>query len=255
MKAARSPARPAPPGSRTRSSTPAARAFGELRELVELAPVRSEHERAGVSCRHPGHGLAGGGRGPPDERPLGRRAALQGGLDRGRVAGEQHERQARSGAASGGDRRRVRRRPAAGVVDRQAVEAQMQTDALDLVAGDASGHVGEPARVAAHAHDETGLVVEGLLVAEQGHLVAHLEAPLAGAHADEPDGRRRGRGEGRPSLVAHVRAGVELGAFLGELHGEGQAGGIAALLAVGLRQELVDLQSGEGHRVTLPARR
>jgi hypothetical protein len=80
--------------------------------------------------------------------------------------------------------------PAARVLHGEAVELEAHADALHRVPAGTAGDLGELRVVAAHAHDETGLVVERLLMTEEDHLVADLEGALAGADGHKLDGRR-----------------------------------------------------------------
>ena len=82
-----------------------------------------------------------------------------------------------------------------------------------------------------------------------------VDGPLAAADRDAADRRGRGRAERGVRLVRRVRALVERLLARGQLHGEGEAGRLPALLAVGVGQELEDLETGESHGAHLCRRR
>ena len=69
-----------------------------------------------------------------------------------------------------------------------------------------------------------------------------LAHPLAHHHGADRGGR--GFGQLGARLVGHVGALVQFGLARGEVHGKRKAGGNPALLAVGLRQELENLNPG-----------
>ena len=90
------------------------------------------------------------------------------------------------------------------------------------------------------------LVNKGLFVPVEHYLAPQLEpslrADLYAAH-----GRLAGGAQNAFGFVGSVGALGDLGFLAGQLHGERQAGIGAALLAVGGREELLNLQTSESH--------
>src|SRR5512143_938520 len=102
-------------------------------------------------------------------------------------------------------------------------------------------------RVVPDRDGERRRVVEGLLVPEEDRLVAEDDLALPGSDR-HPRQRRGGGRRQRPlRLFRGGRAEIDRRLPGGDLHREGQARRLAALPAVGLRQQLVDVDRGQRH--------
>jgi len=137
------------------------------------------------------------------------------------------------------------RRVALDRLDREAIERQVHAHVVHFV-GFGGGHLRfdrVERLVVAHAHEQPRFVEEALLVAEHHRLVARFDLVAVGFERHQAHRRLRGSGELLFRFVADVGAGRKLSLFSGQLHGEGHAGGEAAFFAVGLRQQLVDLNA------------
>ena len=95
----------------------------------------------------------------------------------------------------------------------------------------------------AQLHGVQGLGDQGLLMAAQDGLAAQAQlADLEGLHR-----RRSSLGQGGQGLSRHMGALLDGEGAGGNLHGEGHAGGVAAVLAVGFRGELKDVKTFQCH--------
>ena len=120
-------------------------------------------------------------------------------------------------------------------------------DELQLPDGlDAGGEVAV-GQIVRNDHADAGRMVERLFMPKHHRFVPDLQ--LLGARADrhQPDRRGGGAFQHRLCFGRNVRALVEAGLFLGQLHRKGQAGRTAAFLAVGLGEQLEDIQCFQCH--------
>ena len=185
---------------------------------------------------------------PVEERAEGA-AVGEPGLERGRVVRDQH-------LGEVGVRLDDRDRPAerdgvARVVrDRDPVQQEILADPGQFEVADLVDHARDRGLVpeVRDPEEDARLVVEGLLVPVEDELVSDPERALADADLHEPD-RGTGRGaEHGLRILVEVRAELDVGLARRESHGERQAGRDAALLAVLLRQEAVDVEGLERHQ-------
>ena len=78
-------------------------------------------------------------------------------------------------------------------------------------------------------------------MAEQADLVAHLHLGHISLERDKPDRRRGGFSQLPLRLLADIRARAQLNLLGRQLHRKRETGRKAALLAVRLRKEFIDL--------------
>ena len=218
---------------------------GQLGQLIKAGAL--DYQRRAGRLGRLGHSLPIGfvGRIQQRTRP---RGGLQPGLGQRRIGGDQDERLL-AGRTGGLHRRGKHCGVAGGGLHGKAVQCQGDADVVGQI-GIRLGHGGLDGLLAGrvfHSHEQTRAMVESLLVAEEHGLIAHRQLAILAVDFHQPHGRRGSSFQFGFGGFRDMWAGLEFGLLGGQLHGEGQAGGEAAVLAVGLRQQLVDLESGECH--------
>ena len=98
-----------------------------------------------------------------------------------------------------------------------------------------------------YEHGNTGGIFKPFFMAEHDRFAPDLEGIYAGTDGDPADGGSGCFGQLRLRFFRDKRAGGEFSLTGGKIHRESQAGGNAALAAVGLGQQFKNLYSGECH--------